>query len=164
MDYTIKVSIWFEPKQYLIKPKLVKFLKKSEETDLILLIDDGIPGVPLLLTLFKTYNSKKPGEFVGTDPVFLVAPNVQYHGMKKIITPKVSRAGKDLDEFGRIKYIPDLFYRNREAVNVLRNESAHNMNEFRIYADLLENEKLEGMIWDPFKEERSMLENIMKSK
>ena len=170
MDYTIRVSMFFKPKAWMVDKKIRNFLRKRKEGDLVLLIDDKVPNLAPLLTIFKEYDQKKAGEFIGENPVYLLAPTVEYNGLRKIITPRIKnpeevqhRKEAQYRE-GGINYVPERFYYGTNAVDALRNEEGHNMKEFRIYAELIEKDMIRKIaktdwdyyynLWKEFKQDR----------
>lgn len=157
MDYTIKLSVFFEPKAWMINQKIKSFLRKRKEGDLILLIDDKIPNLAPLLTTFKNYDKEQPGEFIGKNPIYLLAPSVEYDDLTKIVNARIKNPKEEGYRGKRINYVPDRLYYGADAVDALKNEEGHNMKEFRIYSELIENNMIRGIEWDY---SRNLLEEI----
>ena len=145
MDYTITVSVLFEPRGWMIGRKIKNFLRKRREGDLILLIDDKIPNLPLLLATFKNYDRKQPGEFIGENPIYLLAPSIEYDGLSKIVHSRIKSPKEEGCRKRRINYVPNRFYSGTDAVDALRKEEGYNMEEFRIYAEFIKKGKLTGL-------------------
>lgn len=148
MDYRINLTGFFEAKSWMLDKKLKKFLKSCKKGDLVMLIDDAIPNIAPLLTVFKNYNSSIPGEFIGKNPVYLCAPKVEYTGLKKIVTPRIKNPEGNQNIERRITYIPHRFYSEFEIIHALENEEGYNMKEFSLYEELIKKGSIKGISWN----------------
>ncbi len=152
-NYTIKLIDIFNPEIWMVDKNVKNFLRKREKGDLVLLIDDKVPNLAPLLTIFRGHDKKQPWEFIGENPVHLLAPRIEYDGLSKIITPRIKNLEEEISNINerKIVYIPDRLYCGTEAVDALRNEEGPNMKEFRIYAELIEKDmmkKIAELDWD----------------